>query len=281
MADNLKDLFKLWKLYARMDLNWLMQDLSGAAIIMASDLIGALASLSGVLLLAMRFGGVGGLSADEVLFMLGFYRLSDGLGMVLFGNYNVLHISRRIGRGQVDHMLIQPRPLWVQLLTEGFMPFTGGAGMLVGIVLTALAASRLSLAWTAARWGLFAFYIVVHLTLRLSLSALYGAMAFWRPVACEEISSMTVDLANQLGVFPLFGLPRWLSLILHTVLPVGLLAYLPALSLLDRLDGAAAIALPAAVATAIAAAAIVCFRKGLKHYEIYSCNRYKEMGFRN
>ena len=125
MADNLKDLLRLWRLYARMDLLWLTQDFSSALLVMLSETLGSLSGMAGVLLLAVRFGGVGGLSADEILFMLGFFELANGLSWILLGNYNVIHISRRIARGQLDHMLLQPRPLWLQLVTEGFMPFSG------------------------------------------------------------------------------------------------------------------------------------------------------------
>lgn len=280
MADKLRSLLRLWGLYARMDLRWLMQDWASVFIVVISETLQNLSSMMGVLLLAIRFGGVGGLTADEVLFMLGFFELADGLGWMLFGNYNVTHISRRIGRGQVDHMLIQPRPIWMQLLTEGFMPFSGCHGFIIGGILTAIAVHRLQLALTPVWFLLLGYYLLIHMTLQLSQSALWGSMAFWQPVACEEISSMFIDLNHQLGRFPLFGLPTWLSAALHTVLPIGLLAYLPALALLREMGHGVEIALPFIVAAVFVTAAIICFKKGLTHYEQYSCNRYKEMGHR-
>ncbi len=280
MADNIRSVFRLLKLYARMDLNWLLQDFTSFAIVILSESLENLSGMAGVLLLAIRFGGVGGLTADEVLFMLGFFELADGLAFMLFGNFNVMHISRRIGRGQIDHMLIQPRPLWMQLLTEGFMPFSGSYGLIIGAILTAIAVVRLDIALTPLWFGLLGYYVLVHMALRMSQSALYGAAAFWRPVACEEISTMILDLNNQLGKFPLFGLPGWLLGLLHTVLPVGLLAYLPALALLRELDIHVEITLPFIVAAIFVTAAVILFQKGLRHYEQYSCNRYKDMGHR-
>lgn len=281
MADNLKSLPRLWRLYARMDLMWLTQDLTSALLVMLSESLSSLSAMAGVLLLAVRFGGVGGLTADEVLFMLGFFELANGLSWMLLGNYNVIHISRRVARGQLDHMLIQPRPLWLQLVTEGFMPFSGCHGLLIGIALTALAVHRLRLVLTPGWVALLLFYIFIHGALRLSQSFLYGAMAFWRPVACEEISTMILDLGTQLGRFPLFGIPHWLLAALHTVLPIGLLGYFPALALLGMLDRRVALTLPLAVAGLFVSAAVVAFRKGLNHYEANSCPRYKRMGFRN
>ena len=89
-----------------------------------------------------------------------------------------------------------------------------------------------------------------------------------------------IDLQNQLGRFPLFGLPGWLLTILHTVLPIGLLAYLPALALLRDLGHDVEITLPLVIAAVFVTAAVICFQKGLRYYEIHSCNRYKEMGHR-
>ena len=281
MAAKAKDIFRLLGLYARMDLNWLIQDWSMVVVIILSETLQNLSGMAGVLLLAIRFGGVGGLSADEVLLMLGFFELADGLGWMLFGNFNVMHISRRIGRGQVDHMLIQPRPLLLQLMTEGFMPFSGSSGFLIGAALTAIAVRRLGIALTPRWLLLLVYYIVIHMALQIAQGVLYGASAFWQPVACEEISTMILDLNAPLGRFPLFRRPASLSGLLHTVLPVGLLAYLPALGLLREMGHGIEITLPLVVAAAFVAAALACFEKGLKHYEIHSCNRYKDMGHRS
>ena len=280
MADNIKGFFRLLKLYARMDLQWLLQDKATVLLVVITETLSNLSGMAGVLLLAVRFGGVGGLTADEILFMLGFFELADGLGWMLFGNFNVIHISRRIGRGQVDHMLIQPRPLWMQLLTEGFMPFSGCHGVLIGIALTAVAVARLDMTLSPVWFLLLLYYIIIHITLRLSQSFLYGSAAFYKPVACEEISSMILDMNSQLGRFPLFGLPGWLETILHTVLPIGLLAYFPALALLKNLGKPTELAFPFLVASVFLTAALICFKKGLNHYAKYSCNRYKEMGHR-
>ena len=280
MADNMKGLFRLLKLYARMDLIWLMQDKATVLLVVITETLSNLSGMAGVLLLAVRFGGVGGLTADEILFMLGFFELADGLGWMLFGNYNVIHISRRIGRGQVDHMLIQPRPLWMQLLTEGFMPFSGCHGVFIGIILTGIAIARLDIALSPVWFLLLLYYLVIHIVLRLSQSFLYGSAAFWKPVACEEISGMILDMNSQLGRFPLFGLPGWLGTLLHTVLPIGLLAYFPALALLKDLGKPTELAFPFLVASLFLTTALICFKKGLSHYAKYSCNRYKEMGHR-
>ena len=120
-----KRLLKLWALYARLDWYYTTQDVFTAAVTIFSELLWGVAALSGTALLAVQFGGVGALSAAEVLVMLSFHLFARGWEVMLFAGNNVSCISRRIGRAQVDHRLIQPIPLWMQLLTEGFIPVSG------------------------------------------------------------------------------------------------------------------------------------------------------------
>lgn len=69
-----------------------------------------LAGVTAVFLLAERFEGIGLWSRDQIVFMLGYAALVRGFLDMGF-SYNVLHISRRIGRGQMDHTLVQPQPV--------------------------------------------------------------------------------------------------------------------------------------------------------------------------
>src|SRR5262245_56329604 len=110
-------LFRLWGLYARMDLLWVTRDLKMFLIWYTSDMVFSVASITGMLLLAERFSGIGDWNQAQIVFMLGYAAVAAGLVEVFFG-YNVCMISRRLGRGQLDHTLIQPQPLWLSLLTE-------------------------------------------------------------------------------------------------------------------------------------------------------------------
>lgn len=280
MAGNVKKTFRLLRLYAKMDLEWILQDTRAVIIILLSELVSNLCSMAGILLLAVRFGGIGGFNADQMLFMMGFFELGSGLCSMLFGNFNVMHISRRVGRGQLDHMLLQPVPLLSQILSEGFMPFSGSGQFLLGIALTVISLFRLQLTLSGSWFLLLFYYLIVHTLLLLGQSFIYGSLAFSRPVAAEEISTMILDVNSELGRFPLFGLPRPLTGILCTVLPAGLLAWFPSMVLLGQLDLNISLTLPFIVSTLFVTTAVTVFRKGLKYYEKNSCNRFKDMGFR-
>ncbi len=280
MADNLRQLGRHLALYARMDLRWFLQDMRVCAIVMISEWIMAVAGVMGVFLLAMRFSGVGAMNEWEVLFMLGFYTLAGGALGILFCGANLHQISRRVGRGQVDHMLIQPVPLWVQIFGDGFIPVTGNSGLLMGLFIVGFAASKLQLAITPL-WILRALLLVLaNVGIEMGLSYLLASGAFYRPVACEEISSVGHDLLTIIGKYPLSGLPPALISVLCTVAPAGLMAWFPSLILLGKAPAGPAMLLPLSVAAMLITLATCTFKKGLRHYAQYSCNRYRDMGHR-
>jgi ABC-type uncharacterized transport system permease subunit len=126
----------------------------------------------------------------------------------------------------------------------------------------------------------FVLYVFCHALMKIGMGYLYGSAAFFRPVACEEISAQILNMTNLLGKYPLAGLPAWAMTALTTLFPAGLMAYLPALILLGKIGKNPNLALPVAVAAAFLTAGITFFRRGLKHYAKYSCNRYRELGHR-
>lgn len=273
--------FRLWAQYARMDWQLLSRDARTGLIYILSDLVSATASVLGIALLAVRFEGIGELSADEILWMLGFFSLADGATLMMLGGCNFLFFSRISGRGQVDHMLMQPCPMWMQLLTGGFLPFTGSSGFLAGLALTVYATARLGIAVTPGWVLLLIAYVIARIATALGVGLISGAAAFYRPVSCEELSTVVLDALSAAGKYPLATLPIWLQGLFFTALPVGLMAYLPSLLMLKKLRAPLAYVWPVAAGAAFMSLAGLLFRKGLKHYAKNGCPRYKGMGFRS
>ena len=277
----IRQIFRLYAASAKLDWLLLSRDVRTGLIYIFSDWISAVSSVLGIALLAVRFEGIGQLNADEILWMLGFFTLADGFTTMMLGSCNWLWISRVVGRGQVDHMLIQPVPLWMQILTGGFLPFTGSSCFWTGVALTAVATARLGIAVTPGWLLLLALYTLCRMAVATGCSYLAGTAAFYRPAACEGLSTVVLDAMNAAGKYPLAALPVWMQALFLTALPVGLLAYLPSLLMLGKLDAPAAYVWPVAMAAALLSASGMLFGKGLKHYARHGCPRYKSMGFRN
>ena len=140
----LRRLFQLWRVHGMLDLTWMLRDARAVTTFIVADILTGTAAVSGTLLLAVRFNGLGRWSANGIVFMLGYALLVTGIPGVLF-NYNVAFISRRIGRGQLDHTLLQPQPLWMALLTEGFAPFSAAMQLLPGGALLVWAVAQLGI----------------------------------------------------------------------------------------------------------------------------------------
>jgi ABC-2 type transport system permease protein len=269
----------LWRVYAYLDLMWVTRDAKHFLLYYLSDAVLSLAGVTATFLLAERFAGIGSWTQPQVLFMLGYAMVVTGLLETLF-SYNILWISRRLGRGQWDHTLVQPRPAWMALLTEGFMPFSGSGSLLLGVGLLAWATSRLSLAVSPAWLGLLTVNLVASSTIVLAFSFLWGSLAFWAPRAAEEISSSSLHLMYQLKAFPLDGLGTGLLGGLMTVVPVGFVAWYPCRQLLGLEGLGWGIAITPVASVCFAALAAWVFQRGMLQYGRTGSQRYLSRGFR-
>lgn len=277
MAVNLKTFFRLLGAYARMDLAWFLRDTKYCLLFMLADGVSALAAVTGTLLLSAKLGGFGGLSQDQVLFMLGFALGVEGVFSLFFVNNNADHISRIIGRGQLDHVMIMPVPLPIHLFTHGFAPCTGVTTLLVGVGMLTLATIRLDIAVTPL-WVLTLIgCLLLGVSIIFSVIYIISSLAFYAPAAAEEIAGTAHGLFSMKG-YPLGNLPPLWQGLLCTVVPVGAVAYLPARALLGQGGLVGAVALVAAV---FGLTAFICFRRGLRHYARIGCSRYLPFGHRS
>jgi ABC-2 type transport system permease protein len=263
-----------------MDLMYIARGPRVAITYYVSDLVIGIAAATATYLLAARFDGIGAWSRPQVLFMLG-YALLVRMVVEVFFNYNLSHISRRIGRGQLDHLLVQPQPLWMALITEGFAPVSG-TGMLLPTAFLLLSASQqLDLAPSPGWWALFVLDVLASVAIVQAFEYAWGSVAFWAPRSAEEINSDTWEMLQTLIPFPLDGLSGLALTGLLTIVPAGLIAWYPARALLGivPVSWPAAASLPMA-AILFAAFATWIFTRGLRHYGRTGSSRYLDYGHR-
>jgi ABC-2 type transport system permease protein len=279
MAVSVRRVFQLWGLYARLDMLYVLRGPQVALSFYVSDLILGLAAVTAMFLLAQRFDGIPPWSRDQMLFLLGYALLVRGTIDVFF-NYNISFISRRIGRGQLDHVLVQPQPLWMVLLTEGFAPVTGAGMLLPGLMLISWSVGQLHLSITLTWLALLALSLVCSTVVVLAFSYAWGSLAFWAPRSAEELNSSTWQLLTQLDVFPLDPLPTLALTSLLTFVPAGLVAWYPARALLG-IDASPLgwLGLPAA-ALVLGSLCLFIFTRGLAHYGRTGSTRYLSYGHR-
>jgi ABC-2 type transport system permease protein len=276
-----KRVLALWRVAAYLDLMFIARSPRQLVGYVLTDAMLSLAAAAGTLLLAERFAGIGAWTQDQVLFMLGYAIVAAGILSLFFG-FNVLFISRRLGRGQLDHTLLQPQPLWQSLLTEGFMPFSGGAELIPGLALMLWAAPRLGLPFPHdPAWGaLLLLNLLASAVILLAFSYTWGSLAFWAPRTAEEISSSALRMMTQLKPFPLDGAGALLTGGLLTALPAGFVAWYPCRALLGLDPAPYAVLITPLAAVALAAVALGIFGKGIAHYARTGSQRYSSFGHR-
>ena len=266
------------KIYAQMDLASLMRDFKFMAVVITADIVSNISSISGIFLLAWKFGGIGGMDRFEVLFMLAYGNIVMGF-LNMMGGCNALFPSRIIGRGQWEHMFIMPLPYAVQL-TVGIFPFTGSSNLLSGIALLCVALHNMDavLPW----WWLVTlfFQLIVSMVIVVSLSYLFSSLAFYAPVQCEEISSTVIYSVEHTRTFPLSGMPLYIKYPLLTIFPAGLMAWFPAMIILGKTTSFGNF-YPAIFALIISFTAAHFFKKGFRYYVKKGINRYVSGGHRS
>lgn len=284
--DNFKILIRLYRQYAKMDLLWFLRDTRYFFIQLVSDVVSGGCTIAGVCLLSANFKNFSGMTQNEILFMMGYALFIDGIFMVFFMGNNTGMVSRIIGRGQLDHIMIQPVPLWAELLAQGFSPVSGSPIMIFGTGLTVYGAIRAGLPINAFTILLFLFYSICSIVIVMSFIYLISCSAFYAPAAAEEIAGVGKELFSSLKTYPLGNMKGFQKHIFLSLIPVGLCAWLPSTLLINAGKyGLEAVFVPKALYLPIAAAifsfiAIITFKKGMKYYETYGSPRYSGFGHR-
>lgn len=273
-----KRYLQLLGIYARMDLASLTRDGKFMAIVIIADIVSNISSISGIFLLAWKFGGIGGMNRFEVLFMLAYGNIVMGF-LNMMGGCNALFPSRIIGRGQWEHMFIMPLPYAVQL-TVGIFPFTGSSCFLSGIGMLWVAICHME---TVMPWwwpGMLILQLIISMVIVVAFSYLFSSLAFYAPLQCEEISSTVVYSMERTMTFPLSGMPVYIRYPLLTIFPAGLMAWFPTMLLLGKAAAFENI-YPAIFALLISLTATYFFRKGFRYYVKKGINRYVSGGHRS
>jgi ABC-2 type transport system permease protein len=230
------------------------------------------------ILVAVRFGHIGPWPVAAVVFMLAYGTVVSSLLDALGDNY--FFLSRRIGRGHLDHYLVQPQPLWRLLLTEGFTPLDFWPTLTLGLTLMAWSVAWLHVPVSPGWFGLLGINLLASMAVQTAFLYAWGCLAFWAPRGAEKISSAAYSLIGEVS-FPLDPVPRALRLVLVSAVPSGLLSWLPSRALL-HIAGAGAVDawLTPLAALVLGALAIFLFRLGLRHYRCTGSTRYTDFGHR-
>lgn len=228
-----------------------------------SDLLLQAVDLVFIAVVFTKVQALAGWRFEEMLFIYGFFLVPYALFNASFAALSEVG-GRYIVGGELDRILARPANALLQVQLELLRPQALN-GLVLGVVVMAVASARLGLAWSLAS----------------VLAAVAGALGAWLIfggvyVAVASLSFWTQDrglgffplayMAINFGRYPITIYPAAVRFLLTFVLPYGFVAFYPAAGLLRgeyHLTGW--LTLPVGMTTF--ALGLVAWRRGLAKYE--------------
>lgn len=194
--------------------------------------LAAIIQLSEFLMIAIvlaKFGAVRGWTMHEVGYLFAVMTLAKTLYRT-FGS-EVHNLERYLVEGELDQLLTKPLPILLSLMPRGFRLMPGE--LLQGGAILAWALGEMlrtgQVTWWAIPQTLFA--IVTGGVVLFAIGMATATCGFWT-TRISMLQNMTEDAAQTAARYPLTLYPGWMSGLLLTAIPVGLVGYAPALYIL-------------------------------------------------
>jgi ABC-2 type transport system permease protein len=209
---------------------------------------------------------LGGFDYAEVAVMYGLAAAGFGIADMVVG-----HVDRLPGylrQGTFDSMLLRPLSALGQLVTSDFAMRRLGR-VLTGLAVLAIALHVADVDWTPARAGLVVLTPLAGAVIFSAVFIATSTIGFWVVEGMEFANAFTYG-GNYLSSFPFTVFGSVIRRFFTFVVPVGFVAYLPALGLLGRPDPLGLpgwlswCSLPVALLTM--AFALLLWRTGLRRY---------------
>lgn len=201
-------------------------------------------------------------SFDEVLFLYGYSLIPLGLFNVVSWNlyeFGDLYIIQ----GRFDRVLLRPVDTLFQIIFEKFR-LESLQEVVTGMVVVAIAARRLHLAWGAAEVAWFALTVLCGAVIYLSVFLILTAVAFW----FEDRVGIVPPVFNMLtfGRYPLTLYNVFIQFLLSWIIPFGFASFYPTTHFLGREAFRAYFYLVPVVAAGFFLLARVVWDQGVSNY---------------
>ena len=266
LAPRLRGSFELYRHLVGAQVRSRLQYRLSFAIDLLSSFLITFVDFVVVLVLFSHITALGGWSLWEVAFLYGLAGISFAIADLFIGHIEDLHLQIR--SGQFDVVLLRPVGSLLQVIASDLSLRRLGK-LSQAVIVFAIALAHLHVHWTVPR--------AVVLVLSLASGAvifgsiwLLGACLTFFTIGSGEISNSFTYGGNMFASYPLDIFGPWLRRFFAFVIPLGFVAYVPAVYVLHKHDalglpGALRVAEPL-VALAIGAVAGLTWRFSVRHY---------------
>jgi ABC-2 type transport system permease protein len=175
---------------------------------------------------------VAGWTAAEALLLVGIYRVLDGL-LALQIAPNMMRMSRYIGEGELDFLLLSPASSQFLVSLRWLQP-PEAVNVLIGIGLAVYGGQRAGISWNAAQLGGAVALAACGLILLYCMWFALVTLSFWL-VKVDTLGFLFYDVW-QAGRYPVDYFKGIMRTIFTFVLPIAFATTFPAEMLRGNLD---------------------------------------------
>jgi ABC-2 type transport system permease protein len=182
-----------------------------------------------VLFIYSKVNSIGGWTQAEAIVLLGTVYLLDGVLSALVLNNVYGELPAAIQSGSLDGLLLRPISARFSVMTKS-VSFHMLQGLIAGAILVAYGLAQVGIALPAVNWLSYALLVTVSVALLINFNSMIAAFAFWTKRAdyLGQVGLLSTEFMKRpLGIYP-----RVLRIVLLTFLPMGLVGFTPANSLL-------------------------------------------------
>jgi ABC-2 type transport system permease protein len=202
-----------------------------------------------------RFDEIGGWRVRDLLSLFGVVASGFGLSVVFAGG--VRELARAIDQGDLDTLLVQPKPVLLQAVASrtvasGWGDLATGAGMLLLVG----ALHPAALGWTALA-------VATSACVFTASGVLVQSLAFWLG-GMESVARQIWEFTLTFSLYPRPLFSGAVSFLLYTVLPAGFVGFLPVELVRSPTPLLAGAALVSVCGWTLLALQV--FRRGLRRY---------------
>lgn len=160
---------------------------------------------------------VGGYGMREVLIMWGFTANIYGISRLFFKSaYN---LSSTINTGKLDAYLVQPKNVLISYITSSVSVSAIG-DIIFGYIMLFL------FGFSFSNLLIFSLLSIVGATIDVSISIIYGSLAFWLSRS-DRVASTANDMIIYFSNYPEGIFSNFIKVILYSIIPVGIMIYMP------------------------------------------------------
>lgn len=251
----------LWKSYMRIGLLTTMQYPADTCIWIFSMLIREAAGFIGIITIARAAGGFRDWNLYEICILFAMCAIIESMGQAFFDS--IWNVERLVNKGMLDVLLVRPASPFIQTLGQ-CIHFQAILSMFVYIGVFVWAACHLHLQMGIREVGILIEYILCGTVINSGIYTIFNCLNFW--IVRGEDIAILVQTCREFVKYPLVMFPKLIQIIFTWFLPLGFVAYYPAIYLLGKTDLPIHILLPV-VALCVSVIASLLWRAGIRGYD--------------